>query len=460
MNFNSVLKNAFKKVCTEKDSERFSTERIVFMFAVCVVALYHLILPISFGDDVVYKTILDEQTLGEFLRFQWENWTSRILIEFVLLSVIKYDLLWRILDTIFVVTLGMMLGKITEEKVFSYALLLLYPFHEMASAGWINTTLNYLWPLWSGMLIFVNYKKYVTGIKLHWSVYLWSIPAVLFACDQEQMAVVMLIVTVGMIGIGFSRKQYKLFYVYLMFGLNLACLAKMLLCPGNQARSATETSIRYAAFFDLSVGDKLFLGIYNVELTFIAKPHILFFPITICLAILVIHKTKASWKRWVAAIPAVITLAHTVLTESMTKWAKVFWRYEGETFELESLGIYRWLVWLYFGLVLGSLVFTMYVLWAEEIRRFWVMLIVWGAGLASAVMMGFSPTMFDSGPRTMLFFCFAMMVVIGLCVHQDRETIRRLPQETKRFFYCAGAVWISASVINELAFIAGFIKNT
>ena len=153
----------FKNGIQNKDNEHIAAEKITFAVTLCVIALYHMILPITFGDDMVYKTLLDDQTLGEFLRFQWENWTSRILIEFVLLSVIKYDLLWRVLDTVFVVTLGTMLGRITEEKRFSYAVLLLYPFHEMASAGWVNTTLNYLWPLWSGMLIFVMYKKYMTG---------------------------------------------------------------------------------------------------------------------------------------------------------------------------------------------------------------------------------------------------------------------------------------------------------
>ncbi|MBQ8117067.1 MAG: hypothetical protein IJ147_03320 [Lachnospiraceae bacterium] len=450
----------FKNGIQNKDNEHIAAEKITFAVTLCVIALYHMILPITFGDDMVYKTLLDDQTLGEFLRFQWENWTSRILIEFVLLSVIKYDLLWRVLDTVFVVTLGTMLGRITEEKRFSYAVLLLYPFHEMASAGWVNTTLNYLWPLWSGMLIFVMYKKYMTGEKLHWSAYLWSIPAVLFACDQEQMAVVMLIVTVGMIGIGISRKRYLMPYVDLMFLLNIACLVKMFICPGNQARSVTETSIRYAAFSELSVWDKIFLGVYNVESTFIARPHILFLPITLLLAFLVFQKTESGWKRGLAAAPAAVTLAHCVLAESMTKWNRIFWRCEAEEFDLEDLGLYRLPVWLFFGLVLCSLVFIMYILWKEQIRQFWAVLILWGAGLASAVMMGFSPTMFDSGSRTMLFFCFAMMTVIGMCVHRHKEVFLRLPQDVRRFWYGVGVLWVGAGVINELVYIAGFIKNT
>ena len=144
----------------------------------------------------------------------------------------------------------------------------------------------------------------------------------------------------------------------------------------------------------------------------------------------------------------------------MTKWSQVFWRFDGERIDLESLGIYKWLVWLYFGLVLGTLVFTMFVLFAEDMWKFWAMLIVWGAGLASAVMMGFSPTVFDSGARTMIFFCFAMMSVSGACVHEFKRVFRDLSQERKRLFYCTGALWIVASVINELAFIAGYIKNT
>lgn len=458
MKHGNVLKKGV--ILKDKQGENIPAEKIIFAAVVFVIALYHIVLPISFGDDMVYKILLDEQTLMEFLRFQWEHWTSRILIEFVLLSVIKYDFLWRILDTVFVVALGTSLGRITEEKAFSYVILLLYPFHDMASAGWVNTTLNYLWPMCCGLLICVNYKKYISGDKLSPWTYLWSIPVMLFACDQEQMVVVMLILTCGLIAVCISQKQYKIPYVYLMLFLNLLCLVKMILCPGNQARSVTETDIRYASFSGLSAGDKLFLGIYNVESNFIARPHILFFPITLLFAFLVFRKTMSGWKRMIAVVPAGLSLAHCILAESMTKWTKVFWRFEGGKFELESIGIYRWLVLLYFGLVLSSLVFTMYILFEDDMRRFWMMLIIWGAGLASAVMMGFSPTMFDSGARTMIFFCFVMMGVSGICVHKYKKCFTDLPQDVQIFLYCTGAVWISASVINELAFIVGYIKNT
>ena len=39
------------------------------------------------------------------------------------------------------------------------AAVLLYPFHDMGTAGWITTTVNYFWPVWGMFFVGFLLKK-------------------------------------------------------------------------------------------------------------------------------------------------------------------------------------------------------------------------------------------------------------------------------------------------------------
>ena len=46
------------------------------------------------------------------------------------------------------------------------AAILLYPFHDMGTAGWITTTVNYFWPVWGMFFVGVLLKKMLVHKKI------------------------------------------------------------------------------------------------------------------------------------------------------------------------------------------------------------------------------------------------------------------------------------------------------
>ena len=146
-------------------------ENGAFVAAALAAVLWHVILSTNVGDDMVYfKTLLDgNSSLGEILAHRYETWSSRMVIEAVLIPLVHCPLLWKILDIVIFTSLPVLLcgllGVTGRGRWFVTGLVLLYPFADMASAGWIATTTNYLWPLWGVLVIGMVLKQLRCGRK-------------------------------------------------------------------------------------------------------------------------------------------------------------------------------------------------------------------------------------------------------------------------------------------------------
>lgn len=120
-----------------------------------------------------------------------------MVIEAVLIPLVHCPLLWKILDIVIFTSLPVLLcgllGVTGRGRWFVTGLVLLYPFADMASAGWIATTTNYLWPLWGVLVIGMVLKQLRCGRKVP----VWEVAAALLACayagSQEQAAVLLLL---------------------------------------------------------------------------------------------------------------------------------------------------------------------------------------------------------------------------------------------------------------------------
>ena len=151
--------------------------------------IWHLVIKISAGDDVVYfQTLMDGRSIWEILAHRYATWSSRMAIEFVLIPLVQVPWLWKILDIIVFTLIPVLLYRLlflnpekyldmecninkTAGKWLVCAFMLLYPFSDMVSAGWIATTVNYLWPLLGLLYIALLLQKLAqkdmyTGMKV------------------------------------------------------------------------------------------------------------------------------------------------------------------------------------------------------------------------------------------------------------------------------------------------------
>ena len=129
---------------------------IVFL---AVIVIYHSFIKIEFGDEITYfGAVLDKEgnkmdLIWDFTVMRYYSWSSRNIIELFLVLLSYYSpVIWKIADMGILMLLAVSCVKITEAKdniILKWIvifMILLYPFIEMSTAGWIATSTNYLWP--------------------------------------------------------------------------------------------------------------------------------------------------------------------------------------------------------------------------------------------------------------------------------------------------------------------------
>lgn len=176
-------------------------------------------------------------------------------------------IIWKILDII-IYTSGVyyiikLVNKRYSKKIafFGILLFLMYPFYEMASAGWISTTLNYSWCFALGMISFIPLIYESQGEKVNGYVYIISFLALLYATNQEQSgALIFGFNLLYLINSLINKRDINKFNV-LAIAVSAAALIFIFTCPGNSIRFAHEVSYWYPEFANFTIIEKSYLGL-------------------------------------------------------------------------------------------------------------------------------------------------------------------------------------------------------
>lgn len=138
-----------------------------FIFLFLILLNWHHSIGLSI-DDLFFYTIPQETNIMSFVIERYDIWSSRILIEYILCHILQSPLiLWWYLDSLIFTFIAILTYKLIngENKIFysilSCILCLSFIFsshYALGSAGFITTTINYTWPLFSGLLA-IYFKK-------------------------------------------------------------------------------------------------------------------------------------------------------------------------------------------------------------------------------------------------------------------------------------------------------------
>ena len=87
-----------------------------FVLVFMVALIWHLVIKISAGDDVVYfQTLMDGRSIWEILAHRYATWSSRMAIEFVLIPLVQVSWLWKILDIIIYTLISVFLYRLLNN---------------------------------------------------------------------------------------------------------------------------------------------------------------------------------------------------------------------------------------------------------------------------------------------------------------------------------------------------------
>ena len=400
----------------------------------CIMAIILLVIhyPINkTSDDLWFEKILDNQNIFNFLALRYNEWSSRIIIEAILvvLSNTKVNIIiWKMIDILMFELLAysiyyLFIKEQQNKNELIWTLIfvvLIIPFSIWNSAGWIATTTNYLWPLSLGMYVFTLLKKNLNSVKIKWYKTILYIFATLYATNQEQMAAIIFGIYTLYFLYNILIKKTKSFLnttTIIIYLISIVSLAFILTCPGNQVRSIQETEKWYPEYADYGMISKIELGITSMMKYLIidGKGFFIAFSLTILCFVLKTNKNIISIILGIVPlIGATLTnLLSGVLTNLFPEINNLLELYSKDELIINAnnntqLGIYIPMI-LYL-LILISIVIDLYLIF-KNTDKGRLAILIFMAGLASRLIIGFSPTVFASAERTSVFFYYSLIMI-------------------------------------------------
>lgn len=399
-------------------------EMAPFLFLFLAMLFLHSLTRGLQGDDLWFSNILNNQSIFKYWSWRYETWSSRLIIETVLIYLsMSEHWIWCLLDSLMFILLAYSISELfvsEDKKLYGnwivVSLIFCYPFVQLSSAGWLATTLNYLWPLSLGMFAFIPLKRTLCHEKVSVSLELLSIFAIIYAGNTEQMGAIIVCV-------------YGIFFFYLLYikemksavvinlMVSLAGLVFVITCPGNKVRSVSEMHW-FEGYENLGIVGKLRYGFLSSTAYFFENPNIMFFLFMILLLICVWIKYKDKMHRAIGALPLLLEIIILTGTKIILAYFPNLGIYHPEQ-DLSQIVSFSGLVsFLYIcvnAVMIVLIIVCIYFVFGKS-KKTGISFLILAAGLTSRVIMGFSPTLFASGLRTFLYLYFSLLIMILLFV--------------------------------------------
>ena len=367
-----------------------------FILVAVIGLVYHLLMKPMGGDDVFFYEATKRTTLGAYLSHRYVHWTSRVVSEFVLVNVIQCPILWRIIDFLMFATLPVLISRILGggglANWAAAAAVLLFPFHDMGTAGWVTTTVTHFWPFWGIFYIVMLLKKMAAEERIHTG-----------KTYAANLAV--LLVLYGVYLWLQKRKPGNLPVLVPLMLVNVISLAVIALCPGNAERNKVSIA-DLPIFGEFGFGEKLYLGLLSIERVFIANADIVFFVVISVWTVLVCGKTKDFKKTLISALPLFILFGQT-----------------GPVLGWSWSDLSTWIPIVYLAVTVASMIYALYQLFGENLYEYICLLILLGCGFGAGMFLGFMATIYVSGERVYAPLYGILMMVTLLAVNRQKETV-------------------------------------
>lgn len=398
-----------------------------FILVAAIGLVYHLLMKPMGGDDVFFYEATKRTTLGAYLSHRYVHWTSRVVSEFVLVNVIQCPILWRIIDFLMFATLPVLISRILGggglANWAAAAAVLLFPFHDMGTAGWVTTTVTHFWPFWGIFYIVMLLKKMAAEERIHTAEAVFGVLVAVVTGSHEQYAVIMavLLVLYGVYLWLQKRKPGNLPVLVPLMLVNVISLAVIALCPGNAERNKVSIA-DLPIYGEFGFGEKLYLGLLSIERVFIANADIVFFIVISVWTVLVCGKTKDFKKTLISTLPLFILFGQTVLRTAYPGLSGLFVM-PGQILEWSWSDLSTWIPIVYLAVTVASMIYALYQLFGENLYEYICLLILLGCGFGAGMILGFMATIYVSGERVYAPLYGILMMVTLLAVNRQKETV-------------------------------------
>lgn len=377
---------------------------------VCLIAVGHLGM-VRVGDDLIFAEF--GHPYLDFLQTRYAGWTSRIVIEMVLLPFVHLPFavfLWC--NAVIVGSLPFLLARLAAPRAEMETLLLpatclvlMYPFEHMSGAGWIATCINYLWPLAAALLAVLPLRKLYDGGSVGVGKYAFALLCMVFACSNELLCVAFLIL-VPAYAVCMGRNCPRIVIVYAC--VVAASLAVILLCPGNAVRMNAEIATWMPQFRAMSLLQKLYYSYMSLVVPLFFHTNFVMLGLSVVLCVGVFQNFSALPFRLSAVIPILAILVGAPDGIAEQALSATVWKHYG--------------LFVFSFFVIASLSMSLFLL-ARSVREYCFVMALLTSVFCARGALAFSPTMFASGARTAIFVYAALILATLWAYARIREML-------------------------------------
>jgi len=384
-----------------------------FIWYFAALEIIHFILPLNWGDDKVFFQKAGEMHLSAFLKN-----SSRILIDTLTFFFAKYPWLWRMINPVVLAGLLFLLIRLlklqTRKQEIVLSALILYPAMALSDAGFMATTLNYLWPFTAGM--FVLYFMHTFSVsRFVWLKLPLSIAAALYAASMQQMAAVLLAALAAQLCVSArekNRKKLITITAHLTVALGMMSVLFYRSFYGTNARFVREAKRYFPDFGALSFFQKTELGFSSTlhGFTSVNQAAVIFLSFCIFLSVMVFRRSNSRTLRAISVFPPVLIISLAALR--LFGKNSGIWRLIAPTVNYQTkLAEYRFspVEDVIFLLTAGAVFLVIFCLAVSAKERITILFVL-SLGAGTRLMMGFSPTVWASGYRTFYFLSMALFI--------------------------------------------------
>ncbi|MEG1060135.1 MAG: hypothetical protein RSD35_08470 [Oscillospiraceae bacterium] len=441
--------------CAEKISK---SSLLPFAVLFAVFFAMHFNMTMGIADDSIYAAALSEKTLWEYSVTNYYSWSSRQLFEGIAVYIIHFPFLWRLLDSLMLVGAAVCLFKIyparCEPSKAAWTicgLVAMYPMYHLITAGWVISTVLYIWALTLGLCSIMPPVRITRGQKVHWWQYPLCALATVFAANMEPVAVALLVVNVCLLIYNIAKKNKNIVYLFISSALVICDILYAYTCPGAAERMINETNGWFPEFASIPLWRKLEMGFSSTIRDFAMKPNLTFLLFAAVILVAVIIKTKKTAPRAFASVPLAVAVLLGFFGNNPSR------PFNGLCVIVESIGKYgtairgesvsSWIPEIIMVGLTASIVVAICFAFDGPLEKSAAILTL-TAGFGSRMVMSLSPTIWASGDRTYCFLYFAFYAVIYMLL--TRTVINSDSKYRQPLLIFTGAVML-ASLANMMA---------
>lgn len=436
---------------------------ILFM----IIAAFNICINIEHADFLWFLEKAKNTNIFDYLSNRYFTWTSRLLIEFVLVGILKfkYTLIFKIVNTLVMFFIPVLIIKIfckdksIKTQFLVISLYLCYNFRLMDTAGWYATFINYMWPLLCLLVGLIPIKNYIDNKKEKWYLNVIYILNIIFACNQEQSCAILFGVYLLFLIYTIFKKKISKFSI-LSLVISISSLIFILTCPGNSLRSISETADHYPEYISFGFVQKIYLCFSTIMTEYLTNYNVILFIFCLVLAIIIFKSKRHLVTNIISLIPIglifLINYSNVLLMKISPKFGLVKNKFLEQSLKQYIFDKPKLLFILAISIVFLVIIIYLIINVLRKKEKFTIkafleryyILLIFMIGMASRLIIGFSSSVFISGFRTNMFFDFSIIISLILILNKYSKELKK---EAKYIIYLTSFI----GIINIISIFIG-----